>query len=52
MKDDLHLPLGEGIVDYPKILTMLKENGYDSTITMEVNPDDMPKTKKLIERYI
>ncbi|MBW1813264.1 MAG: sugar phosphate isomerase/epimerase [Deltaproteobacteria bacterium] len=52
VKDDLHLPLGEGEVDYPKIFTMLKDNGYDSTITMEVNPDDMPDTKKRIERYI
>lgn len=52
VKDDLHLPLGEGEVDYPKIFTMLKENEYDSTITMEVKPKDMPKTKKLIERYI
>ncbi|MCJ7772510.1 MAG: sugar phosphate isomerase/epimerase [Desulfobacterales bacterium] len=52
VKDDLHLPLGEGDVDYPKIFTMLKDNKYDSTITMEVTPDDMPKTKKLIERYI
>ena len=52
VKDDLHLPLGEGDVDYPKIFTMLKDNGYDSTITMEVSPDDMPDTKKRIERYI
>ena len=52
VKDDLHLPLGDGNVDYPKIFTMLKEKGYDSTITMELKPDDMPKTKKLIEKYI
>jgi len=52
VKDDLHLPLGEGKVDYPKILTSLKDKGYNSTITIELNPDDMPQTKKLIERYI
>jgi len=52
VKDDLHLPLGEGKVDYPKILTSLKNKGYDSTITMELKPEDMPKTKTLIERHI
>jgi sugar phosphate isomerase/epimerase len=52
VKDDLHLPLGEGVVDYAKILTILKDKGYDSTITMEVGPKDMPRTKELIERYM
>lgn len=52
VKDDLHLPLGEGVVDYPKIFSMLKDKGYDSTITMEVSPDHMPGTKALIEQYI
>ena len=52
VKDDLHLPLGEGIVDYPKILSILVEKGYNSTITMEVKPAQMEKTKKLIDQYI
>ncbi len=51
-KDDLHLALGEGKVDYPQILTILKEKGYDSTITMEVKPEEMPRTQKEIEKYI
>ena len=52
VKDDLHLPLGQGIVDYPKILSILVEKGYDSTITMEVKSDQMANTKKCMDPYI
>ena len=52
VKDDVHLALGEGIIDYPAILTRLMEKGYHSTITMEVNPLDMKQTKEAIQRYI
>ena len=33
---DLHLPLGTGNVDAPAELRMLKESGYNETITLEV----------------
>ena len=52
VKDDLHLPLGEGIVDYPQIFTLLKEKGYASTITMEVKPPAMAKTRNEILKYL
>ena len=52
VQDDLHLPLGDGIVDYPQILTLLKEHNYNSTISMEVKPADMARTQKAIEQYI
>ncbi|MBU3917343.1 sugar phosphate isomerase/epimerase [bacterium] len=52
VKDDLHLALGEGIVDYPGIFSILKKKGYDSTMTMEVKPPDMGRTQKAIEKYI
>jgi len=52
VKDDLHLPLGEGIVDYPGIFSLLKEKTYSSTITMEVKPPAMIKTKEKILKYI
>ena len=52
VKDDLHLPLGEGIVDYPKIFSILKSKGYNSTITMEVKPAAMAKTHMAIAEYI
>jgi len=52
VKDDLHLPLGDGIVDYPRILSLLKTKQYDGTITMEVLPSDMVRTKLAVERYV
>lgn len=52
VKDDLHLPLGEGIVDYEAIIKSLIEKGYDSTITMEVKPGEMSRTKKSLEDCI
>jgi sugar phosphate isomerase/epimerase len=51
-KDDLHLPLGEGIVDYPRIFSLLKEKGYASTMTMEVKPPEMERTKNEILKYL
>jgi sugar phosphate isomerase/epimerase len=52
VKDDLHLPLGDGIVDYPCIFTLLKERAYTSTITLEVKPPAMKKTKDEILKYM
>lgn len=52
VKDDLHLPLGEGKVDYPRILTMLQEREYRHTVTMELKPEEMPQTKQVIEEYL
>lgn len=52
VKDDLHLPLGEGIVDYPGIFTLLREKAYISTITMEVKPPMMIKTRDEILKYM
>ncbi|HVN72846.1 MAG TPA: sugar phosphate isomerase/epimerase [Desulfomonilia bacterium] len=49
VKDDLHLALGEGCVDYKVILSSLLQTGYDSTISMEVKPIDMPRTRKVLE---
>ena len=52
VKDDLHLPLGEGSVDYKAIIKSLINKGYDSTITMEVKPKDMLRTKHTLEDCI
>jgi sugar phosphate isomerase/epimerase len=46
VKDDLHLALGDGSVDYKAILKALMNRGYDSTITMEVKTGDMLKTRQ------
>ncbi len=34
--DDLHLPLGAGLIDIPRHVRMLQQAGYDGTITLEV----------------
>ncbi len=52
VKDDLHLPLGEGKVDYPRIFSMLSEKGYRNTVTMELKPEEMSGTKEKIEAYL
>lgn len=35
-RSDDHLPLGVGRIDWPKAIRMIKETGYDDTITLEV----------------
>jgi len=35
-REDDHLPIGTGIIDFPKIIRALKGIGYDETITLEV----------------
>jgi sugar phosphate isomerase/epimerase len=34
--DDLHLPLGAGNIEWPKMIALLKDFKYDETITLEV----------------
>ncbi len=35
-REDLHLPLGAGNIDWKKIISTLKDYGYDGTITLEI----------------
>jgi sugar phosphate isomerase/epimerase len=39
-KEDNHLPVGTGIIDFEKILRELKQGHYDETITLEVFSKD------------
>lgn len=39
-KEDNHLPIGAGTIDFPKIVKALKSIGYDETITLEVFSKD------------
>jgi len=34
--EDLHLPLGAGIIPWAKIIPMIRRSGYDGTITLEI----------------
>ena len=51
LEDDLHLPLGQGTIDYPAIFTELKDRGYNSTITMELKPEELKQTETEIRKY-
>lgn len=48
-QDDLHLPLGEGVVDIRSILGSLKAQGYNQTMTLEVQPSQLLSGKNFIE---
>lgn len=54
VKDDLHLPLGEGIIDFEGIFRELHERGYDRTITLELKPEEIKSSliflRNLIDR--
>lgn len=39
-KEDNHLPIGAGTIDFPEIVKALKAIGYDETITLEVFSKD------------
>jgi sugar phosphate isomerase/epimerase len=51
-EDDLHLPLGEGKIDFPSILLDLRGKGYDNNITLEVNTNHLVNGKKIIEETL
>lgn len=40
---DLHLPIGEGIVDFRGILDQLKTIGYHRTMTLELKPSEISR---------
>ena len=48
VEDDLHLPLGEGSIDFYSILKLLRASGYDRTLTMEVKPSHFLAGKRYI----
>jgi len=50
--DDLHLPVGKGIVDFDGILKRLNQIGYNGTMTLELKPaeirDNLDRVKQLL----
>ena len=48
--DDLHLPIGQGIIDFAAILGCLKSRGFDGTITLEVKPEHLVAGSALLQR--
>jgi sugar phosphate isomerase/epimerase len=41
--DDLHLPVGEGIIDFPKIFRKLAEIDYRQSVSLELRPHEIEK---------
>jgi sugar phosphate isomerase/epimerase len=50
--DDLHLPAGEGIVDFEKIFNLLRGIGYNRTITLELKPPEIKKCLGYVKRLL
>ena len=54
-KEDNHIPIGTGTVDYPRIVKALKSIGYDDTMTLEVfspDRDYLKKSREKIARFL
>ncbi|MBM3300190.1 MAG: sugar phosphate isomerase/epimerase [Deltaproteobacteria bacterium] len=50
-KEDNHLPLGAGTVDFRRIIKALNDVGYDQTITLEVFSRDKEYLKRSREKF-
>ena len=54
-RDDDHLPVGAGTIDFVKVVRALKKIGYDQTMTLEVFSKDRDyldiSRKKLVEMF-
>ncbi len=52
VKDDLHLPIGEGIIDFQKIFGALMNKGYNGTVTLELENEVLESSRKLIQEIV
>lgn len=52
VKDDLHLPIGEGVIDFEQILGALLRKGYDRTVTLELHQDVLAASLKRVKDMI
>jgi sugar phosphate isomerase/epimerase len=50
VKDDLHLPLGEGKIDFKTILTQLRLTGYGKGLSLELKKPHVEQGRKMIEK--
>ncbi|MGC8602599.1 MAG: sugar phosphate isomerase/epimerase family protein [Desulfomonilaceae bacterium] len=50
--DDLHLPIGDGNVDFATIMTSLMNAGYDGTLTLEVKPQFREAARICVETLV
>jgi sugar phosphate isomerase/epimerase len=52
VKDDLHLPLGDGIIDFQGIFERLVKKGYDGTVTLELEKEVLESSRKTIRQIV
>jgi sugar phosphate isomerase/epimerase len=52
VESDLHLPPGQGVVDFMSIFRELLRSGYDGTMTIEVERDELLKSRTEVERML
>jgi len=52
VEDDLHLPLGEGSIDFSSILRCLRDSGYDETLTLEIDPSHFLASKAYLQQIL
>jgi sugar phosphate isomerase/epimerase len=52
VKDDLHLPVGDGIIDFHGIFRALLKKGYDGTMTLELEREDLDFSREKIQRIV
>ena len=50
--DDLHLPVGDGNVDFLGILGALKEAGYRGTATLELKPEEIKRCLSFVRTLL
>ena len=51
MRDDDHLPLGTGRIDWAGVVKAVKKTGYDGTFTMEVFSNDRRYVLASVEKF-
>ena len=52
VKDDLHLPIGEGIIDFPAILGRLMDKGYEGTATLELEREVLASSQVRMNKMV
>ncbi|AFM25258.1 sugar phosphate isomerase/epimerase family protein [Desulfomonile tiedjei] len=52
VEDDLHLPIGEGVIDFHGILGLLKHRRYDGTMTLELERHSLEEGRRTVQRFL
>jgi len=47
-KDDLHLPIGKGRIEFPAVLEALAASGYRGTVTLELKQKDLLESRQTV----